>query len=171
MPSPELLIRDEQAADVEAIASLTALAFRDAAHSSHTEQYIVAALRRAGQLAVSLVAVADGALLGHVAVSPVALSSGDTGWHGLGPISVHPGHQRQGIGSALMHAALQGLREQGSAGCVLLGEPAWYARFGFRVHPGLVLPGVPAEYFLALPFGHAVPQAEVRYHAAFDATS
>lgn len=171
MRATDILIRDEQAADAGAIARLTELAFRDEPHSSHTEAFIVAALRRAGQLSLSLVATAGDTLLGHVAVSPVALSSGAAGWYGLGPISVHPDRQRQGIGSALMHAALRRLREQGAAGCVLLGEPAWYGRFGFERHAGLVLPGVPAGYFLALPFGGAAPRGEVRYHDAFEATA
>ena len=58
-----------------------------------------------------------------------------------------------------------------SGGCVLLGDPAYYSRFGFKARPGLVLPGVPAEYFQALPFGPDAVHAEVSYHAAFDATS
>ncbi|MEC4630073.1 N-acetyltransferase, partial [Bacillus safensis] len=86
-------------------------------------------------------------LLGHVAVSPVTVSDGSTGWYGLGPISVLPARQGQGIGAALMRAAIDALRQQGARGCVLLGEPAYYGRFGFRAEPGLVLPGVPAEYF------------------------
>ena len=52
-------------------------------------------------------------------------------------------------------------------GCVLLGDPAFYGRFGFVVRPGLVLPGVPPEYFQAVSFHGAWPVGEVRYHAAF----
>ena len=164
-------IRDETATDAEAIGLLTRLAFLDETYSSHTEQFIVAALRRAGQLTVSLVAASGPELIGHVAVSPVGLSTGESGWHGLGPLSVHPLWQKQGVGSALVTAALERLRQLRSAGCVLLGDPAYYSRFGFEVRPGLVLPGVPAEYFQALPFGTGIPSAEVSYHAAFSATS
>jgi len=57
----------------------------------------------------------------------------------------------------------------GAAGCVVLGDPAYYRRFGFAVQPGLVLPGVPADHFMALPFGPARPQGAVAYHAAFTA--
>ena len=64
------------------IEALTASAFRNAPHTSHTEQYILAALRNAGKLAVSLVAEADGALIGHVAISPVSISDGASGWFG-----------------------------------------------------------------------------------------
>ena len=164
-------IRDEQPADIDAIHRLTEAAFAEAVHSSHTEQFIVAALRAAGQLTVSLVAEEHGALIGHVAVSPVVLSSGDVGWHGLGPISVRPDRQGQGIGAALMRAAIDRLTQLGSAGCVLLGEPGYYARFGFKVVPGLELPGVPPAYFQALPLAGTVPAAQVHYHAAFEATA
>jgi putative acetyltransferase len=66
-------------------------------------------------------------------------------------------------------AARAALRERGAQGCVLLGDPAYYRRFGFAPDPRLVLPGVPPEYFQALPFGDAVPAGTVAYHAAFNA--
>lgn len=95
-----VLIRPEAPPDIPAIFALTEAAFRTAAHSAGTEQFIVNALRRAGALSVS----------------PVAVSDGATGWYGLGPIFVLPEHQRTGIGSQLMHAALQALRDRGGAG-------------------------------------------------------
>ena len=70
---------------------------------------------------------------------------------------------------ALMEAALARLRAIGAAGCVLLGDPAYYARFGFIADPRLQLPGAPPGYFQCLSFGAAIPTAEVRYDAAFDA--
>ena len=165
-----LRIRDENTLDVETIAVLTEAAFRDAPHSSHTEQHIVNALRRAGRLTLSLVAEQSGVVVGHVAVSPVTVSDGAPGWFGLGPISVRPELQGQNIGASLMHAAMDGLRAHGAAGCVLVGEPAYYTRFGFHPVPGLVYPGIPPEYFMALSFGGPMPQGTVRYHAAFEAT-
>ncbi|BDB27179.1 N-acetyltransferase [Cupriavidus sp. P-10] len=167
----EIRTRNERPADADAITQLTEAAFRSEPYSSHTEQFIVNALRRAGQLTISLVAVDGDAIVGHVAVSPVMVSSGATRWYGLGPISVWPERQRQGIGTSLMEAALDELRRLGGAGCVVLGDPAYYGRFGFQVHAGLVLPGVPPEYFQAISFGGPVPVGEVRYHQAFDATS
>ena len=164
-----VVIRAEQPADIASISRLTEIAFRDHEHSSRTEQFIVDGLRRAGVLTVSLVAVDNDTIVGHVAVSPVSISSGVTGWYGLGPISVLPERQRQGIGSQLMHAALADLRRLGAKGCVVLGDPGYYGRFGFRAHPGLELPGVPAEYFQAVSFGGALPTGTVRYHDAFDA--
>ena len=164
-------IRNEEAADVDAIDAVTTAAFLAAPHSSHTEQYIVKALRSAGKLTLSLVAQADGQVLGHVAVSPVAISDGTPGWHGLGPISVAPAYQGQGIGSGLMQEALRRLRDSGASGCVVLGEAAYYGRFGFRHAPGLVLPDVPSGYFQALAFGATLPCGTVAYDAAFGASA
>jgi putative acetyltransferase len=164
-------IRPESPSDADAIAQLTTAAFLTAPHTSHTEAFVVNALRRAGQLTVSLVAQAGDRLVGHVAISPVTVSSGATGWYGLGPISVAPDLQGQGIGSQLMHAALADLRRLGAAGCVLLGDPAYYGRFGFAARPGLVLDGVPPEYFQALAFDGGYPAGSVQYHDAFSATA
>jgi putative acetyltransferase len=160
-------IRPETADDFAAIHALTEQAFRGHPHSDGSEPLIVQRLRAAGALTLSLVAEVDGALVGHVAVSPVAISDGTPGWYGLGPISVTPDRQRQGVGSALMRAALARLAAQGAAGCVLLGDPAWYGRFGFAARAGLVYPGPPADHFMALPLGGAVPQGVVSYHPAF----
>lgn len=167
-------IRPETPDDHEAVHAVTVAAFLGAPHTGHTEQFIVRALREAGALTVSLVAESDGGVIGHVAVSPVSIS-GDTeelqGWFGLGPISVHPDAQKRGVGSGLMQAALEELRQQGAGGCVLLGDPAYYRRFGFRPAPGLVLPDVPPEYFQAITFRGETPKGVVTYHEGFGATS
>jgi putative acetyltransferase len=160
-------IRSETATDIAAIEAVTIAAFRRAPHTSHTEQFIVGALRRAGKLSVSLVADTGDKIIGHVAVSPVSISDDATGWFGLGPISVLPAHQRSGVGSRLMREALRILRERGAAGCVLLGEPGYYSRFGFRGDPNLTLPNVPPEYFLAISFNSSRPHGTVSYHEAF----
>lgn len=166
-----LHIRHERPQDIATITALTAAAFASQEHSSHTEQFIVNALRRSQQLTISLVAVLDEDIVGHVAASPVTISSGAQGWFGIGPISVWPDRQGQGIGSALMQAALAELQQLGAMGCVVLGDPGYYSRFGFAVHAGLELPGVPPQYFQALSFGTALPQGTVQYHAAFEATA
>lgn len=165
-----LSIRGEQTDDIAAIARLTELAFAPAEHSSHTEQFIIDALRRSGQLAISLVALEGDEIVGHVAVSPVTISSGALGWYGLGPISVMPERQNLGIGSALMTTTLDELRCRGAAGCVLLGDPLYYRRFGFRSHACLQLPGVPPEYFQALALHGEIAEGAVSYHASFEAT-
>jgi len=164
-------IRNEVPSDAAAIEAVTVAAFRAAMHTSHTEQFIVRALRDAGRLSVSLVAEEDGRVIGHVAVSPVTISDGTSGFHGLGPISVAPAHQGRGVGARLMQQALAQLRTAGAAGCVVLGEPGYYSRFGFRAVPTLVLPDVPAEYFQVICFGGALPSGQVTYHDAFNATA
>jgi predicted N-acetyltransferase YhbS len=164
------IIRPETANDVEAIARVTEAAFATLPFSSHTEHFIVNALRQRGRLALSLVAEADGEVVGHVAMSPVAISDGTPGWYGLGPLSVAPAWQGKGVGTRLMESAVAGLRQLGAGGCVVLGEPAFYGRFGFLARPELLYPGVPAEYFQALSFSGAFPHGEVRYDEAFAAT-
>jgi len=164
-----MIIRREEPSDTAAIAAVTVAAFKNSSHSDHTEQFIVQELRNAGVLSVSLVAEDGGIVIGHVAVSPVTISTGTSGWHGLGPISVEPVKQGSGIGTQLMQAALSELRSIGAAGCVVLGEPGYYSRFGFVADPGLVLPGVPPGYFQAMVFNGSLPAGTVSYHDAFAA--
>lgn len=165
-------LRPEHPADAPAIASLIAQAFEGHPHSGGTEPAIVRALRAAGALTLTLSLVAvdgDEGIVGHVAFSPVTIAGRPGRWYGLGPISVRPALQRTGIGSRLMNEGLARLKALGAEGCVVLGEPAYYGRWGFAVHPGLVYPGVPPEYFMALAFEGEVPRGEVGYHAAFEA--
>lgn len=164
-------VSNEKSGDDARIHQVTEQAFLSAPHADHTEQFIVDALRRAGALTVSKVAKSDGEIVGHVAISPVTFSTGATGWFGLGPISVLPQFQGLGIGSQLMQGALAALGEMEASGCVVLGDPAYYGRFGFEVVDGLVFPGVPCEYFQALSFSGEFPQGEVSYHKAFSAQS
>lgn len=163
-------LRPEQAKDIAAIAEVMEAAFRSEEHSSHTEQFIVDALRRSGVLTISLVAVEGDEVVGHVAISPVVISSGAENWYGLGPIAVRPDRQGQGIGTHLVTAALDALKQLGGEGCVVLGEPAFYGRFGFEHPPELRLPGIPAEYFQVVSFAGDVPAGVVCYHEAFEAT-
>lgn len=164
-------IRPEQSQDVAAIESVTIAAFRNAPHTCHTEQFIVRVLRSSGQLSASLVAIESSNVIGHVALSPVAISNGATHWYGLGPISVSPQHQGQGVGSQLVAHALAQLRNLSASGCVVLGDPGYYARFGFKAEPSLVLPGVPPQYFQAISLVGPVPSGTVSYHESFASRS
>jgi putative acetyltransferase len=165
------IIRNESASDIIAIERVTAQAFLNAEHTSHTEQFIVNALRNAGKLSISLVADVGGEVVGHVGVSPVSISGGQHGWCGLAPVSVVPGFQRQGIGGQLVTQALERLRMLGAHGCVVLGDPEYYSRFGFKSEPMLVLSGVPPAYFQALAFAEPLPSGVVSYHQAFQVLS
>lgn len=168
-----LQIRNETTRDIAAIEALIIVAFDGAPHADGDEHRIVNALRISGQLAVSLVADDDGRIIGHAAVSLVRISGGDRGeipgWYGLGPVSVAPERQRRGIGSRLVEEALDWLRKRGAAGCVVLGDPDYYGRFGFKAVAGLMLPGFPPEYFQALPFGGDPPAGMVSFHESFGA--
>jgi len=165
-----MMIRSEQVSDVEAIAKVTRAAFENHPYSRQTESFIIDALRAAGALTVSLVAEVEGAVVGHVAFSPMTFSDGSRDWYGLGPVSVLPAFQRQGIGSALIRRGVAILKSSGAQGCVLVGPPEYYQRFGFRHVPDLVMEGVPPEVLLALPFGERQPCGEVTHHEAFSAT-
>ncbi|MBI4962444.1 MAG: N-acetyltransferase [Desulfomonile tiedjei] len=166
-----MIIRNEMKYDVEAISEVTKAAFKDHPHSNQTEQFIVSALRAAGALTISLVAEVDGKVIGHIAFSPVTISDGSHNWYGIGPVSVLPGCQKQGIGKSLIHEGLSLLKSLGAKGCVLVGAPQYYERFGFRSLPDLVLDGVPQENFLALPFYKDKTQGVVVFHQGFSATS
>jgi putative acetyltransferase len=167
--NPKIVIRSETDADVSAIAEVTVAAFRTLEISNHTEQFIIEALRAAKALTVSLVAEVDGRVIGHIAFSPVTISDGTRNWYGLGPVSVLPAYQRQGIGKALIQEGLSRLRDMKAQGCCLVGHPAYYRKFGFRNMSGLVHEGVPPEVFFALSFDGHTPQGTVAFHEGFRA--
>lgn len=166
---PKFVIRDETDADVDAIKDVTVAAFKNLEISGHTEQFIIAALRAAGSLTVSLVAEVDGRVVGHIALSPVTMSDGTGNWYGLGPVSVLPECQRQGIGKALVTEGLSRLKGLNARGVCLVGHPDYYRKFGFENAPGLVLEGAPPEVFFALSFDGHIPRGTITFHEAFKA--
>lgn len=166
-----MAVRPEESGDEAAIKSVTAAAFADMPYSDQSEPLIIERLRAAGVLAVSLVAEDDGVIVGHVGFSPVTLSGGEGGWYGLGPISVVPVHQGRGIGTALVREGLDRLRALDAAGCVLLGDPDYYRRFGFSNDHGLVLPNVPARYFQSLLLRGPEAFGIVTFHPGFYGTA
>jgi putative acetyltransferase len=163
-----VLIRPERASDHAAIRAVTVAAFERSAYGHHNEADIVEALRAEGALTLSLVAEADGAIVGHVAFSPVRITDSEGDWHGLAPLSVAPAWQGRGIGQALVREGLKALESLNSAGCVVLGDPAYYGRFGFRNDPGLRY-GEASSYLQRLVRHGRAPAGEVRYHPAFGA--
>jgi len=167
----DMIIRNERDSDVEVIFDVTRVAFENHPISNHTEQFIIQALRAANALTISLVAEVDGKVVGHIAFSPITISDGSQEWYGLGPISVLPEYQKQGIGKALMHEGLLRLKARGAKGCVLVGDPNYYERFGFRSLPELTHEGVPQENVLALPFGENKAHGVAVFHQSFSATA
>ena len=166
-----MIIKKETTSDIEAISQVTIAAFRTLPISNQTEQFTIEALRAAGALTLSLVAEIDGRVVGHVAFSPVIISDGTKDWYGLGPVSVLPEYQKQGIGKSLINEGLSLLKQLDGQGCALVGDPNYYKWFGFKNFPELVHEGVPQEVFLALPFTAKVPQGIVVFHEGFLAKS
>lgn len=160
-------ILPERHGDEATIHRLTEAAFRDMPFSEGDEQHLIDALRRNGDLALSLVAETAERIVGHIAFSRVAISDGTADWYDLGPVSVWPDLHRQGIGSALIRQGIAELRARGAAGIVLLGSPNYYRRFGFRHEPQLRYPGPPPEYFQCLVLSGDLPEGAVTYAPAF----
>jgi putative acetyltransferase len=88
----------------------------------------------------------------------------------MGPISVLPEYQNKGIGTKLVNEGLNLLKDMGAKGCVLVGDPSYYERFGFKSPDELKHEGVPQENFLAFSFCNRIPAGIVHFHPAFSAT-
>ncbi|MEM1196051.1 MAG: N-acetyltransferase [Pseudomonadota bacterium] len=160
-------IRAEAPGDEETIFTLTQAAFKGMPFSDGTEPYIIDKLRKDGDLALSLVALDRGRIVGHIAFSPLSISDGSMGWYGLGPVSVWRERQRVGIGGRLIRRGIEDMRALGAKGIALLGSAEYYPRFGFRHEPQLSYPGPPAEYFQCLVLKGDLPSGDVSYAPAF----
>ena len=165
--SAAIRIRPEEPGDVADIWHVTQRAFTGRPYSDGNEADIIDLLRDQGALAISLVAEHAGAVVGHVAFSPAVPEDLSPGWYTLGPVSVEPDAQRQGIGKALIRAGIARLRELNAAGCIVLGDTNYYSQFGFATAPQLAPAGEPAEYFMALSLGGTVPTCRMGFHKAF----
>ena len=164
-----MTIRPETTEDISRINEIIQSAFKTHPYSNQKEHLLLADLRINHALSLSLVAELDNIVVGHIAFSKVTIDDKDLHWYGLAPVSVDPDYQNQGIGSALIKAGLEKLKNVNANGCVLLGEPEYYNRFGFKQDVDLTLADVPAEYFLALAFtNHTTPSGEVKYNPVFD---
>jgi putative acetyltransferase len=167
MHQEDVKIRHERPGDADAIRQLTTEAFAGKPYASGTEAAITDNLRSAGALTLSIVATLADKVVGHIALSPVLIDGEETQWFGIGPLSVQPSLHRQGIGSSLVHQGLSWLKANEARGCVVLGDPAYYMRFGFKRQLDLLYDGAPAEYFMALSLDGSTAVGKVAYHAAF----
>ena len=161
-----MIIRPETPTDIDTIYALTAIAFAPQPFSEGSEPDIINRLRDAGALRFSFVAEQDGQILGHVALSPVTIN-GQSNWFGLGPIAVIPEHQKQGIGTALIKRALAELNQIIAGGCVLIGNPDYYSRFGFISNGALTYFDTPTQYLQFTQLTGSEPRGEITYHDAF----
>jgi len=162
-----LHIRPERPADIAAIRLVVIAAFKDVLYSHQTEADIVDALRAAGALAVSVVAADRDDVVGHVAFSPIRIAQARGDWYGIGPVAVRPDRQKRGIGQALITEGLRCLSSLRAAGCVVLGDPRYYHRFGIEADPELTYGGKPSPYFQRLILNGPLASGEVNYHTAF----
>src|SRR5262249_29222075 len=119
-------VHPERLDDVAAIHAVHAASF-----PTELEAELVSRLRSVGRLRVSLVAEVGGVAVGPSAFSPVTAASGAAG-AGLAPVAVATPHRRQGIAAELVRAGLEACRAAGYGWAVVMGEPAYYSRFGFR---------------------------------------
>ena len=163
----EVTIRHEEQRDIEAIGIVILDAFKEHPHSNQQEAVIVEKLRDDSALLISLVAEFQNEIVGHIAFSEVSISDDTPNWYGLGSVSVKPRYQGLKVGTRLIETGLKLLKKRGAVGCVVLGEPEYYQRFGFKHMKDVYLPDVPPEYFLCFSFNGTYFNGNVSYHKAF----
>lgn len=154
--TPDFAIRASAAADLPAVRSLYAKAFPD-----EDLQPLVTALLRDVPEALSLVAARDEAVIGHILFTPCRVAGSGVPVALLGPLAILPKHQRRGIGGALIHNGLHRLEAAGVRLVLVLGDPAYYGRFGFTAEAGILPPyPLPREWATAwqsIDLGEAGP--------------
>jgi putative acetyltransferase len=158
-------IRNEEAKDIDQVRSIVQAAF-----PTYAESKLVDALRTNGKAIISLVAVNDEQVLGHILFSPVTTSP-QTSVKGIGlaPVAVHPDVQSQGIGLQLIREGLRRCQELGFDYCVVLGSPEYYRRSGFMKASQF---GVANEYgvdeeFMLIKFSNCDVSGVVKYSPEF----
>lgn len=166
-----MLIRYERPEDEDAIHVLTDTAFEPMPFSSGTEAAIIRALRKSGDLSLSLVAEENGKIIGHVAFSRIAINGVHGNWYGLGPIAVDPAFQRKGIGKALVSAGLAILERRGARGCALIGDPKVYGPMGFESDGLLTYENLDRRFVQRKVITGKPPQGELKFSPAFHAVN
>jgi putative acetyltransferase len=166
-------IRHELPDDASAIFELHLQAF-----AQDGESRLVDALREDGNInpELSLVAVHDNRIIGHILFCPIAIVSGtvETAALALAPLGVHQDYQCMGIGAALIEEGLEEARRLGHRIVIVVGHPGYYPRFGFTAASDSQITApfpCPDEAFMALPLKPGALDGiggMVRYPVAFD---
>ncbi len=162
-----MIIRPERQADFAKIHRLVEAAFGGAAEAD-----LVDGLRADGDVLASLVAELDGEVVGHLLFSslPIAHEDGTIRGAALAPLCAAPARQGQGVGSALVRAGIEACIGLGLEAIVVLGQPGYYARFGFSAEAAREIrspySGGPAFMALSLKPGPGL-RGEARYAPAF----
>ena len=164
-------IRTETPEDLQDIWQVTKDAFADMPYAGGDEQDLVNVLRSIGALSLSLVATDGDELVGQVTFSPATISSSVGTWFALGPISVKPGRQSEGIGGQLIEAGIDAIQELDAWGCILTGNPDYYSRHGFSLAPERCPTKESSEYFMLRMINNQVPTGKFAFHDAFYANS
>jgi putative acetyltransferase len=176
-PACPAVVRAETAADIDAVRSVVTEAFATSELGHQGEADIVDAVRAAHASEIlSIVAEADGQIVGHALFSPVTL--GGLVGMGLGPMAVAPAFQSRRVGARVVTAGLAELRSRGCPFVVVLGHPGYYPRFGFRPASSYgvacELEGVPDEAFMVLalrPHETPLPRGTARFLPELVATA
>ncbi|SEW43566.1 putative acetyltransferase [Cognatiyoonia koreensis] len=162
-----MIIRPENEDDHAAIHDLTRAAFAPMPFATESDAGLTDALRKAGDLMLSLVVEDDG-LIGHVAFSPLKQDASGV-WVGLGPVSVRNDRQRRGIGTTLIKAGLEQMAARGVDGCILIGNPAVYAPMGFVSDGRITYRDLPDKLVQWYSLSGAKPAGEVVFAKALEA--
>jgi putative acetyltransferase len=163
-----ITIRIAQPEDAAAIADVHRVAF-----PGDAEARFVEALVAEDDALVSLVAVAEDEIIGHVLFSRMGIQGhgGEIAAVALAPIGVKPGWRRRGLAAALVEEGLRLCRERGDRIVLVLGDPGYYRRFGFAPAPGAIERPWPGPHFMALaltPGALDGVAGRVGYPRAFD---
>jgi len=159
--------RKENNSDHDTIRSVTEIAFRGKPYAGGDEQIVIDRLRKSGKLALSDVALIDDVAVGHIAFSPAKASDNSQPWFALGPVSVLPEYQGNGIGSKLILEGLAQIEKQGALGCVLTGNPNYYRKFDFDLAPEHAPSDEDRDHFMMRCFTNFKPRGPLFFDSAF----
>nr|WP_321459302.1 N-acetyltransferase [uncultured Cohaesibacter sp.] len=165
-------IRRETAADFDAIMNVTLAAAKQHQIGQQNGYQTLTALRRSGQLTLSLVAEIEGTIVGHVAFCPVHVSGGDKGWYALGLMSVLPECQSQGIRKALIAEGIEMLRAMHGKGVAIVGDPDYFGPLGFMTAPQMSYGrsnanNLLADDFMVMSFDDRLPYGRMEFPEGF----
>jgi len=163
-----MLIIPERPGDEVDIRDLTKAAFAPMPFADENDHLLPENLRKDGDLTLSLITLDADQIIGHVAFSPIKVDDRFDNWYGLGPISVAPERQKQGIGTQLVQAGRVALEPKGAKGFILIGNPAVYGPMGFVSDGAITYRDLAATLVQYLPFTPETPSGTVTFAAALE---
>lgn len=160
-------VRPEKEQDWPTIHEITKLAFAGRPYSDGDEPELIDHLREKDLLILSLVAIDNGEIVGQITFSEASIESKTGPWFALGPVSVTPERQGEGIGSLLIETGLSEITKLDALGCILTGNPDYYRRFGFKFAPENCPANEPEEYFMLKLLSSEKPEGRFAFHETF----